>query len=107
MFGDVSHVGPSLLVVLSTSLVVGTPRAVEGAIEVMEEVVSCGHDCKREVASRTRYHVVFRGLDEERGVRGGAHDSDSRDNLYQPTTRGVTRDARIQVRMYVGRIGRE
>ena len=51
--------------------------------------------------------VVFRGLDEERGVRGGAHNSDSRDNLYQPTTRGVTRDARIQMRMYIGRIGRE
>ena len=53
-----SHVGASLLVVFSASLMVGTPRAVEGAIELMEEVVPCGHDCKREVASRTRYHVV-------------------------------------------------
>ena len=86
VLGDVSHVGASLLV-LSASLVVDTPRAVGGAIEVMEGVVSCGHGCKREVASRTRYHVVFRGLNEERGVRGGHHNwfdnSDSRDKLLK------------------------
>ena len=48
VLGDVSHVGASLTEVFSASLVAGTPRAVEGAIKVMEEVASCGHDCKRE-----------------------------------------------------------
>ena len=45
------------------------------------------------------------GLDEERGSRGATRDSDSRDNLYNTTTHGVTRDARILMRMYIGRIG--
>ena len=33
--------------------------------------------------------IVFRGFDEERGVRGGSHNSCSRDNLYNTATHGM------------------
>ena len=33
--------------------------------------------------------VVFRGLDEERGVRGDSHNSDSRDKLKNTATHGM------------------
>ena len=33
--------------------------------------------------------VVFRGLDEERGVRGDSHNSDSRDKLINTATHGM------------------
>ena len=54
------------------------------------------HQCpNKETPTNVHTPLYSVGLDEERGVRGGTHDSCSRGNLYKTTTHGVTRDARI------------
>ena len=85
----------------SASLVAGTPRAEAGAIEVMMldggEVASWLLRTRRyagEVdlaqSAEYAYHVVNRGVDEERSDRGDHHNSDSRDNkLMNTATHGI------------------